>query len=488
MAIIALPKYSGNLFRWWEPRWATGTADSHTQAELEADAANCEIWIGHYNQLHASTAATRSSRVTQMHAAAVVAGHECVVAVYVNGTFASSGKNPNSGVYPTATYMPSTNLAFPYLSDNGNTWLMDPKHPAWNNTNPLSSSRSLPDEADWRRATAFTDPNADGIIVDNCGWGVVSATYNEQSTGANPPTKSGTTESPLNTLTGGVYGTSIDRAYWNDLTNTLLAHTYTKVGHEGSLATAFYANGGSQGTRFFDSNGPTKTLSNHAMLVMFESWVRAAGDALDPVTGQGTQADWIKDLNSVLYLQRIGRGALLYTKIWPASPHAGHVTGAVSSNGTIYYQSADDDSDLASVTQWHKVLAGSYMLVNDGQSFFHFRHDSAGGNERIPQDRWYNNINALGWFTNTATGTIATSGTGGVDAATGGLKQADGTYRRLFTNGVVIVNSDTVSQTVTLPAVPAGKTSWRDVDGTNYTSSQAGIVMTRNTALILRGV
>lgn len=501
--IIALPDKRGNIYRWWDPRWATGVGDSHTQVELEATAVDCEIVICHYNQLHASSASTRSARVQQMHDAALAAGHECVVATYVNGTFGSSGKTPASLAYPDEAYMHSTSLTHPYLSDSGGTWLMDPRSRYWNDSNlGFSSSKSLAEDAEDRRVGKFTTPHADGFIIDNLGWGVVTSGYNGQRKGDGTWGAAGsdvanyaasTKESPTNTKTGGTYAVGVDRAAWTELTKYLAAQVYARSGHEGNQPVAFYVNGGSQGNRFFDSFGPTNVLSSVSMMVMFENWVRNATDPLDPTqtTPTGSQkalTDWVKDVNCVLYLQNKGRGALLYVKHWD-NAHT-HTTSGTASNGTILISSADDDGGLAALLQSHRVIDASYLLVTSGRSFMHHRHDHQGGDERVPQCQWYNRINLIGWPTERVTKAVASDGTGGIDdtVANGGLKQADGTYRRLFTNGVVIVNPNTTSKTVTLPTVPTGTTQWKDVDQTTYTSGQSGISMPRNTAFILRGV
>ncbi len=446
MAVVAVPKKWGKVFRLWTAAWSPGTTDTYSQADAEAAAADFEVFACHFQQL-GGTAAARSTLLDQMKAASGT--HNLAVAVYVNGTFVSTGKNPDSGAYLVPAYHPSFVAGSPYLVDSGDTWLMDPTSRQWSFVSE-SANLSLPDDADDRRATKFGTTNADGVMIDNLGWGVVGASYNDRATGANPPVH-GAALAATDIQTGNTWVSAAGKAKWTGYTAALAASFSGAYGRESGLPVAVYVNGAHSGARWFDADGPTSTLAATAMLLMFEGWLRDAGDA---VTAWTSEATLVADCNAVIDCQNRGRGALCWTKVWDTSGH------------THTASSADDDGDSANIVAWHRFSLGAFLLATNGRSFYHFRHDN-GARERIPKDRWWTAANNMGWFAESFTAS-PTQTTGGITDApckrTGGEA---GLYRREFANGVVYVNPTAAAITGTFPV--AG--TYADVDATQHTNS-----------------
>jgi hypothetical protein len=462
MAIIRHPGPSSNYFRLWSPQWSTGVGDVFSTADVQLAAGDYEVNVFQYQQLDASNSATRSGKVDSMKAV----NAKGVVAAYVNGTFIPVGQSPSTGTdYATTAYHPSGSLTLPYLVDNGPTFLMDMRSRDWVDHNTFGTTRrSFPDEANFRRGGVGTSPfngtHCDGFLLDNLGMAIISPTYNRLSDASNSNGQTGAQTAAPNPDTGSTW-TSTDGDRWMQLTTGAALNVAGYYATEGSARLFRGCNGAGAGDVWFQNPGGTRKLCDVGEGIMFESWVRNARDGLGVYKSEN---NWILDCNAFLDLQNKGRYALMWCKVWAGTPHVGHI----NNGGTPPIQSSDDDGNLSTIVIPHRLTAASFMLCTDGMSFYHFVHDSTGGNERIPKDRWFTHINNLGPPIENFKSGIASNGlTGGITAAKG-VGSSGNLYARHFTNGVVVVNP-TGATTSNVYSLPAG--TYMDVDSSTYTGT-----------------
>jgi hypothetical protein len=360
MAIITVPKPTGKVFRIMHVGWPSGTSDVYTAAEATAIGTDYEIIMMHY-QMYGATTTDRSTAVTNIHAGAAGAGHDCVACVYVNGTYGESGDSPASGNHQPREFLYSGDPAKPYLKDSFSTWLMDPRDRGWN-YQCRSTSVSVPEQMVDRRATKFDVQNADGALVDSLGWGIVGANYNHKTNADD--SSPGADTAPINDQTGNLWNSASEKGVWTRYTAALAGAcmspalregaTESPPGHwSGGTPLAIYCNGVSRGTRWFDYNGPTSELARYAYLVMAENWIRDATEAAN-FSALQTENDWRSDANYVIDCQNRGKGAMLWTKVWGTHTHTDDRTATASNSG----------GDLLLTSTAHGFVNGDKVALN----------------------------------------------------------------------------------------------------------------------------
>lgn len=170
-----------------------------------------------------------------------------------------------------------------------------------------------------------------------------------------------------------------------------------------------YANGVSNGPKYFDVTGPTSQELAAADGAMSEGFLRNGRDAI--TAGPRTEAQWKANVDMLVDAEAKNAQILAITKVW--------------GGGT-------DDQKNA----WHRFALSSFLLGASGHSRFSFTYSDPGD-----QRAW----NAY-WDTH-------------LGAPTGAyVRDAAGFYSRPFEHGVVVVNPQAWTVHVTLPQPMQGLT------------------------------
>lgn len=206
----------------------------------------------------------------------------------------------------------------------------------------------------------------------------------------------------------------------------------TAIGAKVERANSSYivvGNGLANGKRYFAKDGATAPLLNGLDGANAEGWIRGANQAINQFR---REVDWKKDVDMLVHAGSRGKSVLAMTKVWVSATQA-------------------------QIDRWHKYALASFLLGNDGNSFFSFYadRDRQSIEEASTPHRW-----------------------DGVDVGTpsGAYRRLpNGAYRRDFSEGVALVNPTASNVTVELsrPLV--------DLDGVERTS----VVLPANTGEVL---
>lgn len=160
-------------------------------------------------------------------------------------------------------------------------------------------------------------------------------------------------------------------------------------------------NGLGNGTRFYSGAQSSKDILKSLDAGHSEIWLR---DGRTPITGWPDEPTWKKNVDMLVDAASIGGSILAQTKVWiTATPEQ--------------------------IDAWHRYALASFLLGNDGKSWFTFSdaRTLAAATIDHPWDRV------------------------DVGVPTGPYERVDGVYQRSFTNGFAAVNPTTAPATVTLP-------------------------------------
>lgn len=475
MALVNRPsKRLPGVYRLWHTNFTVGVSDVYDLTAATQQGTDYELCVFSYQQLGA-TNGTRGTNIAGLRSGAAAAGHDVAVLVYLNGSYLAKGSRPDGTNLPLSAYARAAGDPTKFLVDDGKTWLGNFGEESYRGDPGPAFARGLWEEAIQRRDTVFTGTGADGHFCDSLGWGIISDNYNTRTADGDPnatsPVQVPSTaihDKPLNPRTG----VAFTEAEWLVECLDLACSVRGKVGNTTPLPSAWVVNGFSQGSRYFDAVAPISLLTRGAQGCVMESWLRSATDSVGTFQSEN---EWIQDVNAVIDIQHRGKYALPWTKVWDGT-HA-HVVG-----------SSDDDGNLASIVKIHRQFVASFMLATDGTSFAHFRHDPNPANERIPKDRWYGHLNALGnpvenWNTPVSSDglTGGIMGTGAKRATSDGSVSTSTTagayyFRRLFANGVVLYNPRTTAATSAKVTGLTPNATYTDLDGTTYVADSSGVV------------
>ncbi len=362
----------------WAPEFmANGTGVTSYQATQSLalrQAQNFDIIVAHL--------ATYKPWVAQMKAA----NPDLELNVYVNGTFSST---KSSSQYPESWY--ARDRGGNKIMANGfNTWLMDPRNPAW-----ISEVTSV---CRYR----LTYSGYDGCFLDVLG-----------TSGLNPSSVTGL---PIDPRTGAVW-TQHD---WMEATSAIGASVRAAIAPRPIMA-----NGLGFGVPYFDPAAPRERLLDGVGTAMAEVFVREPRSAVNFYRNEVT---WKKDVDMVADAVARGSRIVVTTKVWSTAT-------------------------AAQIDTWHRYALATFLLgYAPGKAFFTFRSDHL---HSTPSPYW-----------DVPIGTPS-----------GPYSKAGAVYRRVFSNGLVLVNPTTSSATVALSE------PYRNLGGTLVTSvtlaPHTGQILTR---------
>jgi Hypothetical glycosyl hydrolase family 15 len=219
-----------------------------------------------------------------------------------------------------------------------------------------------------------------------------------------------TTAMPIDPATHAVW----TKANWIAATTAEAKAVTAALGHAPVMV-----NGIVNGPAYFSTAGPTSTLAHAADGALAEIWLRSA---TTPLSTFPTTTAWLADVKMLIGMQTSGEPVLVTVKTWASG------------------------SPLA-VTQWHGFSLGTFLLAANGNAYYSF----------LPTPK--SDPNARDTL---ASALPIGSAVGGYHLMTVGL------VRRLFTNGMVIVNPQATPRTT-----PLGGT-YRTLSGQSVTSATVG--------------
>jgi len=228
------------------------------------------------------------------------------------------------------------------------------------------------------------DPSSDGWVRnrittcrDELGYSHYTGCFVDML-GTEPLTYDYVTSLPIDPATGAVW----TRSDWLTATTAIA----TRV-HQAIAPKPIVVNGIGSGWRYFDPNGKTSRLFSATRVGMAEEFVRAARAKLSlhrPVS------QWLQDVRMLIDAGARGHHILAYTKVW---------LGATTRQ----------------LRRWHQFALATFMLGNDGDSYFSF---SPGPSLVDPHPWWSRRLgDPMGRFF-----------------------KADGVYQRRFRYGRVLAN------------------------------------------------
>jgi hypothetical protein len=197
-----------------------------------------------------------------------------------------------------------------------------------------------------------------------------------------------TTGLPVDPSTGKVW----TKSAWMRATANLAGQVKTRIGTK-----LLVPNGVQNGMEYFDPAGSTGVLADPTDAAMVELFVRPPFTSL---TTYRSASQWKDDLDMLVSAGANGRTLLCLTKAW--------------SNGTM------DKKDRV-----HKYALGTFLLGTNGRSYFSFLYDKNTGR---PNSFWDIPIGA----------------------PSGKYSSGSSVYRRVYTNGLVLVNPGDSSRSVQL--------------------------------------
>ena len=188
-------------------------------------------------------------------------------------------------------------------------------------------------------------------------------------------------------------------------------------------------NGLANGKRYFTAPGATARLLTGLDGGNAEGWIRGANQGVEQFR---KEREWLKDVDMLVNAGAKGKTVLAMTKLWVAATPA-------------------------QVDRWHRYALASFLLGNDGNSYFSFYSDRNRHSitEASTPHRW-DDLD--------------------VGQPTGPYAKVNGVYRRNFTGGIAFVNPTAVPVTVTLPR------AYTDLDGAEVTS----VTLAPNTGEVLQ--
>jgi hypothetical protein len=230
-----------------------------------------------------------------------------------------------------------------------------------------------------------------GQTVSNlCKQAIVQSKYDGcflDTLGVGPLLKGYVTGLPVNPSTHQVFNST---TWISDQSGTINA---VKAGNPGKLV---LANGLASGQKFSTTN----PLLAAAHTAMAEIWLRVSRN---PENSFPTTAAWLQDVNMLTYASAHGWGAMTVTKLWV-------------------------NATAAQIEQWHRYTLASFLLGDGGLSAYCFTDAKT----------------SAGLSIFTADDTVA------IGTPTSAYSLVSGSYRRNFTNGIVVVNPGSTSISVKL--------------------------------------
>jgi len=323
-------------------------------------------WMGHgnYTQAQAVALARRASVIAAMpkmfrpYVAAMKAANPALkLVVYQNATFGGSG-------YPNDLYARNSRggLVSPY--EWPTTHLMKIGDPRWSADVARRCGELV-------RSTGY-----DGCFLDVLGSGPLTAPTYLQS----------------QPVTGGVRWTPNQWISWS----SGIARTVGSANPRVTLT----GNGLGNGRRYFDPTQDPRPLVPLVESIMPELFLRAPTSSVRTYLDE---ADWKRDVDMVVDVQRRGGQALTMTKIWITATQAQQQS-------------------------WHRYALASFLLASNGASKFCFLNDRSAAAPLLPQG--YNAVD--------------------IGTPTGAYAKAAGVYQRTFTRGLAVVNPTDAPVTVRL--------------------------------------
>ena len=278
--------------------------------------------------------------------------------------------------YPEAMYAHDARGERLY-STKWKRWMMDVGNPRWADNVAEECTHDL-------AASGY-----DGCYVDMLGTAPLNEGY-VSSTPVNPRTGTAWTKDEYIAATSAI-GSTVERA---------------------NSRAVVVGNGLANGKRYFAPHGSTAPLLNGLDGGNAEGWIRGAHQAVNTFR---KEVDWRRDVDMLVHAGQRGRSVLAMTKVWVRATQP-------------------------EIDRWHKYALASFMLGNDGRSFFSFYSDR--DRQSLLEARTAHPWDDLA-----------------IGAPTGAYRKADGVYRRDFTNGTALVNPTGSPATVRLGG------TYRDLDG-----------------------
>jgi hypothetical protein len=242
----------------------------------------------------------------------------------------------------------------------------------------------------------------DGLLIDCTGLGPLNLSY--------------VNALAINPATGEVW-TPQD---WLAAVGKLVNEIKTVV-----LPRPIYLNSLKDGPSYFSPTRPrSSTLTPGIIGSMAETWLR---EAKAPVASYPSESAWKQNVDMLVDAGSRGFGVLQETRV--------QVTGTTTQKDA-----------------WYKYTLASWLLGNDGRSFFHFSYRHA--DATVPR-KWHRLD---------------------LGAATGAYAKVGGVYERSFSGGLVLVNPTSSAAVVSLGA------TYTTLSGTPVTS----VILAPKTAEILR--
>jgi hypothetical protein len=336
-----------------------------------------------------STSLTLSQAVADAQHFDVITAHEGTYRPYVA---AMKLTNPSVRLFVymngTATYVGSLSESAYAHDAAGNriringwsqTYLLDPSSPA-----------AIAYQVD-RASRLVAYSGYDGLYLDVLGTAPLDASY--------------VTSLPVNPATGQVW----TRSAWLDATTALATKVTGGLGGKPVIG-----NGLTSGSRYYDPSAPTSTiLSSGINGAVPEAWLRGAWTS---AAFYPSEAAWKQGVDMLTDAGARGDSVMTITKVW--------------SNGTDAQKAA-----------WYHFALASFLLGNDGKSFFFF--SSKPGDSTV--DRPESHIN--------------------LGPALAAYAKIGGVYQRDFAGGKVLVNPTKSAVTVQVAGV------YFDTDGSLITGS-----------------
>jgi len=251
---------------------------------------------------------------------------------------------------------------------------------------------------------ALTLASYDGVLLDNVGLTSINATD-----------KSGLPIDPTTSLTYTASG-------WMAQT-TALVHEV----HATFPQALVIGNGLAWGKPYFDPLAATSVLTENGTSGEAEQFVRSATQA---VATFHRESDWKKDVDMLIDSEQHGAPLAAVTKVW--------VTATA-----------------AQIETWHRYALATFLLGDDGTSFFAFLGDRSLGTATADSSLEHTRI---------GTPNTAYSKTGGA-------------YQRTFTNGLVMVNPTTAAVNVPITGTYTNLNG-ATVTGTVRLAPQTGEILT----------
>jgi hypothetical protein len=354
-----------------------GTPASHSwsigSASTLPPAGRVRPWTAQF--IGASGTPTQTEAVADAKNFDLIIAHASAYKKYVS-QMKQANTNLRLVVYMNTTFTYRTDLVESAYSHDANGKRISPK--SWPSTyllNPLSSAAISFKKGE--ASSLLTQSGYDGIYLDATGSAALKLSY--------------VTALPINPTTRKEWTVSD----WLTAVRVNLVDNIKTV----VLPRPMYLNSLKDGHSYFDPvEQRSATLTPGIVASVAETWLH---ETVAPITAYPSEAVWKQNVDMLIDAEARGYGVLQMTRVWA-------------------------DGTTAQKDAWYNYTLASWLLGNQGRSYFNFSYQQ--GDSTTP--RPWNRLD--------------------LGAASGSYIKSSGVYQRQFANGKVLVNPTSSTFTVSL--------------------------------------